>query len=83
MCECMATSLESLLCVTDTFAVSNSPFPRPPEEEEHRLRQWLNGGRQGFTVNCEGGLLSVTVDKRILQVLIFSALDAVTNLNES
>ncbi|XP_076739075.1 transforming growth factor beta receptor type 3 isoform X2 [Maylandia zebra] len=57
------------------FAVTNPLVARPPEAEERRLRQWLNGGsragegREGFTVNCEGGRLSVTVDRSILQNL--------------
>ncbi|XP_030591367.1 transforming growth factor beta receptor type 3 [Archocentrus centrarchus] len=59
----------------DKFAVMNPLVARPPKEEEHRLRQWLNGGgragggQQGFTVNCEGGRLSVMLDKSILQSL--------------
>ncbi|XP_011476892.1 transforming growth factor beta receptor type 3 isoform X2 [Oryzias latipes] len=51
-------------------------FPdRPPWAEERRLRQWLNtadgaaGGRESFTVTCEAGRLSVTLDKNILQGL--------------
>ncbi|XP_039979261.1 transforming growth factor beta receptor type 3 [Xiphias gladius] len=58
---------------TDGLAVMNPLVVRPPWAEEHRLRQWLNsGGRAGgdqesFTVQCEDGRLSVTVDQHILQ----------------
>lgn len=80
----------SPLCITGKFAVTNPLVARPPEAEERRLRQWLNGGsragegREGFTVNCEGGRLSVTVDRSILQVLTFlkSKLEAATNLEQ-
>ncbi|KAI4798253.1 hypothetical protein KUCAC02_022178 [Chaenocephalus aceratus] len=46
---------------------------RPRWAEEHRLRQWLSGGgrtgggREIFTVQCEDGRLSVSVDQHILQ----------------
>lgn len=42
---------------------------------EQRLRQWQKGGsragqeRESFTVQCDDGRLSVTLDKSILQVL--------------
>lgn len=80
----------SPICITGKFAVTNPLVARPPEAEERRLWQWLNGGsragegQQGFTVNCEGGRLSVTVDRSILQVLTFlkSKLEAATNLKQ-
>ncbi|KAL7378227.1 hypothetical protein ABVT39_010582 [Epinephelus coioides] len=60
---------------TDAVAVMNPLVVRPPWAEERRLRQWLNGGgragggRESFTVQCEDGRLSVTVDQHILQSL--------------
>ncbi|XP_047426796.1 transforming growth factor beta receptor type 3 isoform X2 [Mugil cephalus] len=60
---------------TDEVVVLNPLAVRPSWAEERRLRQWLNsggraqGGRESFTVKCEDGLLSVTVDRRILQSL--------------
>ncbi|AWP18474.1 putative transforming growth factor beta receptor type 3-like [Scophthalmus maximus] len=57
---------------TDVLAVTNPLVVRPPWAEERRLRQWLNGGgrgRESFTVQCEDGRLSVTVDQHILQTL--------------
>ncbi|KAF0032343.1 hypothetical protein F2P81_014633 [Scophthalmus maximus] len=62
---------------TDVLAVTNPLVVRPPWAEERRLRQWLNGGgrgRESFTVQCEDGRLSVTVDQHILQ---FSCLASV------
>ncbi|RVE69088.1 hypothetical protein OJAV_G00074320, partial [Oryzias javanicus] len=59
----------------DGTAGGKSLLDRPPWAEERRLRQWLNtgdgaaGGRESFTVSCEGGRLSVTLDKHILQSL--------------
>ncbi|XP_029292710.1 transforming growth factor beta receptor type 3 isoform X2 [Cottoperca gobio] len=61
--------------VTDVVAVKNPLFVRPPWAEERRLRQWLSGGgraggdRESFTVQCEDGRLSVTIDQHILQSL--------------
>ncbi|XP_068593163.1 transforming growth factor beta receptor type 3 isoform X2 [Cebidichthys violaceus] len=61
--------------VTDAVAVMNPAVARPPWAEERRLRQWLNAGgrargaRESFTVQCEDGRLSVTVDRRVLQSL--------------
>nr|XP_046270791.1 transforming growth factor beta receptor type 3 [Scatophagus argus]XP_046270792.1 transforming growth factor beta receptor type 3 [Scatophagus argus] len=57
---------------TDVVAAMNPVFVRPPWAEERRLRQWLNGGgraegRESFTVQCEDGRLSVTIDQHILQ----------------
>ncbi|XP_037646946.1 transforming growth factor beta receptor type 3 isoform X2 [Sebastes umbrosus] len=60
---------------TDVAPVMNPLVVRPPWAEERRLRQWLNGGgragigRESFTVQCEDGRLSVTVDQHILQSL--------------
>ncbi|XP_062263203.1 transforming growth factor beta receptor type 3 [Platichthys flesus] len=59
---------------TDVLAVRTPLAVRPPWAEERRLRQWLNGGdgaggRESFTVQCEDGRLSVSVDQRILQTL--------------
>ncbi|XP_027141681.1 transforming growth factor beta receptor type 3 isoform X2 [Larimichthys crocea] len=60
---------------TDVVAVMNPLVVRPPWAEERRLRQWLNGGgragggRESFTVQCEDGRLSVTMDQHILQNL--------------
>ncbi|XP_022603644.1 transforming growth factor beta receptor type 3-like [Seriola dumerili] len=57
------------------LAAMNPLVVRPPWAEEHRLRQWLNAGgragegRESFTVQCEDGRLSVTVDQHILQSL--------------
>ncbi|XP_054615588.1 transforming growth factor beta receptor type 3 isoform X2 [Dunckerocampus dactyliophorus] len=48
---------------------------RPKWAEERRLREWLNGGaragggRESFTVQCEDGRLSVTLDRHTLQSL--------------
>nr|XP_057906384.1 transforming growth factor beta receptor type 3 isoform X3 [Doryrhamphus excisus] len=48
---------------------------RPKWAEERRLREWLNGGaragggRDSFTVQCEDGRLSVTLDRHTLQSL--------------
>ncbi|XP_073350180.1 transforming growth factor beta receptor type 3 [Pagrus major] len=56
-------------------AVMNPLVVRPLWAEERRLRQWLNGGgragggRESFTVQCEDGRLSVTVEQHILQSL--------------
>uniref|UniRef100_A0A3Q3LMA7 Endoglin, like n=2 Tax=Mastacembelus armatus TaxID=205130 RepID=A0A3Q3LMA7_9TELE len=53
---------------TDVAAVVKPLVLRPPWVEESTLRQWLNGGgRESFTVQCEDGLLNVTVDQHILQ----------------
>ncbi|XP_071330640.1 transforming growth factor beta receptor type 3 isoform X2 [Trachinotus anak] len=60
---------------TDVLAEMNPLVVRPPWAEERRLRQWLNGGGragggpESFTVQCEDGRLSVTVDQHILQSL--------------
>ncbi|KAG8006465.1 Transforming growth factor beta receptor type 3 [Nibea albiflora] len=60
---------------TDVVSVMNPLAVRPPWAEERRLRQWLNGGgragggRESFTVQCEDGRLSVTMDQNILQNL--------------
>lgn len=62
---------------TDAVAVMNPLVVRPLWAEERRLRQWLNGGgragggggRESFTVQCEDGRLSVTVEQHILQSL--------------
>nr|XP_019961916.1 PREDICTED: transforming growth factor beta receptor type 3-like [Paralichthys olivaceus] len=59
---------------TDVLAVRTPVVVRPPWAEERRLRQWLNGGdraggRESFTVQCEDGRLSVTVDRSVLQTL--------------
>ncbi|XP_042360092.1 transforming growth factor beta receptor type 3 [Plectropomus leopardus] len=60
---------------TDAVAVMNPLVVRPPWAEERRLRQWLSGGgraggrQESFTVQCEDGRLSVTVDRHILQSL--------------
>ncbi|XP_041813918.1 transforming growth factor beta receptor type 3 isoform X2 [Chelmon rostratus] len=60
---------------TDGLAVMNPLAVKPSWAEEHRLRQWLNGGgragggRESFTVQCEDGRLSVTMDQHILQSL--------------
>ncbi|XP_069005481.1 transforming growth factor beta receptor type 3 [Embiotoca jacksoni] len=60
---------------TDEGAVMNPVVVRPPWAQEHKLRQWLNGGgraggvQESFTVTCEDGRLSVTVDQHILQNL--------------
>ncbi|XP_044038427.1 transforming growth factor beta receptor type 3 isoform X2 [Siniperca chuatsi] len=60
---------------TDMVAVMNPLVVRLPWAEEHRLRQWLNGGgragggQESFAVQCEDGRLSVTVDQHILQSL--------------
>lgn len=60
---------------TDVVAVVNPLVVRPPWAEERRVRQWLNGGGragggwESFTVQCEDGRLSVTVDQHILQSL--------------
>ena len=57
---------------TDEVASMNSLVMRPLWVEERRLREWLNTGegQESFIVNCEGGLLSVTVDQQSLQVFI-------------
>nr|XP_020478666.1 transforming growth factor beta receptor type 3-like [Monopterus albus] len=56
------------LAVGGTDVAMNPLVVRPPWAEERRLRQWLNGGgRETFTVQCEDGRLSVTVDQHILQ----------------
>ncbi|KAG7505585.1 hypothetical protein JOB18_035295 [Solea senegalensis] len=58
---------------TDVLAAVNALVVRPPWAEERRLR--LNsGGRAGggldtFTVQCEDGRLSVTMDQQTLQTL--------------
>uniref|UniRef100_A0A3Q1IDT0 ZP domain-containing protein n=1 Tax=Anabas testudineus TaxID=64144 RepID=A0A3Q1IDT0_ANATE len=55
---------------TDEGAVSNPLAVRPPWAEERRLRLWLNRrGREIFTVQCEDGRLSVSVDQHTLQGL--------------
>ncbi|XP_072225381.1 transforming growth factor beta receptor type 3 isoform X2 [Leuresthes tenuis] len=56
---------------TDEVALMNSLVMRPLWVEERRLREWLNTGegQESFIVNCEGGLLSVTVDQQSLQSL--------------
>ncbi|XP_029364686.1 transforming growth factor beta receptor type 3 isoform X2 [Echeneis naucrates] len=60
---------------TDMLVVMNPPVLGPPWAEQRRLRHWLNGGgsdgkgRESFTVQCEDGRLSVTVDQHILQTL--------------
>ncbi|CAG5897396.1 unnamed protein product [Menidia menidia] len=56
---------------TDEVALLNSLVVRRPWVEERRLRDWLNtrDGRESVKVNCEGGLLNVTVDHRSLQSL--------------
>ncbi|KAM9346014.1 LOW QUALITY PROTEIN: transforming growth factor beta receptor type 3 [Symphorus nematophorus] len=56
---------------TDVVAAMNPLVARPPWAEERRLRQWLNGGgdQESFTVQCEDGRLSVTMDQHILQSL--------------
>ncbi|KAM9392075.1 transforming growth factor beta receptor type 3 [Pholidichthys leucotaenia] len=60
---------------TDEAVVMKHVMGRPPWAKERKLRQWLNGGsragggRESFTVNCDDGHLSVTVDQRILQTL--------------
>ncbi|XP_035510216.1 transforming growth factor beta receptor type 3 [Morone saxatilis] len=72
---------------TDVVAEMNPLVVRPPWAEEHRLRQWLNGGgkagggRESFTVQCEDGRLSVTVDQHILQS--FSVPVAAVTLRDS
>ncbi|XP_041832803.1 transforming growth factor beta receptor type 3 isoform X2 [Melanotaenia boesemani] len=55
----------------DKVAAMNSLVMKPLRVEESRLRQWLNTGegQESFTVKCEGGLLSVTVDQQSLQSL--------------
>lgn len=66
------------VCATDAVAVMNPLVVRPLWAEERRLRQWLSGGgragggggRESFTVQCEDGRLSVTVEQHILQVFI-------------
>ncbi|XP_034395531.1 transforming growth factor beta receptor type 3 [Cyclopterus lumpus] len=62
------------VCATDAAAVMMNPVvERPSWAEERRLRLWLNsggrarGGRESFTVQCEDGCLSVSVDRRVLQ----------------
>ncbi|XP_044186040.1 transforming growth factor beta receptor type 3 [Thunnus albacares] len=60
---------------TDMFAMMNPLVGRPNWAEERRLREWLNsrarvgGGRESFTVQCDDGRLSMTVDRHILQSL--------------
>ncbi|TDH02530.1 hypothetical protein EPR50_G00153570 [Perca flavescens] len=60
---------------TDVATGVNPLVGRPQWAEERRLRQWLNGGgrpgggQQSFTVQCEDGRLSVSVDQHILQSL--------------
>ncbi|XP_070836278.1 transforming growth factor beta receptor type 3 [Chaetodon trifascialis] len=60
---------------TDGPAVMNPLVVKPPWAEERRLRQWLNGGgragggQESFTVQCDDGRLSVTVDQHVLQSL--------------
>ncbi|KAJ4932114.1 hypothetical protein JOQ06_010544 [Pogonophryne albipinna] len=62
---------------TDVVAVKSLVGARPRWAEEHRLRQWLSGGgrtgggREIFTVQCEDGRLSVSVDQHILQSVSF------------
>ncbi|KAK1877989.1 Transforming growth factor beta receptor type 3 [Dissostichus eleginoides] len=57
---------------TDVVAVKSPVGAKPRWAEERRLRQWLSGGgrtggREIFTVQCEDGRLSVSVDQHILQ----------------
>ncbi len=71
---CLSVFLLSV-CTTDVAAVINPHVVKPPWAEERRLRQWLNSGGsaaggESFTVQCEDGLLSVTMDQRFLQVFI-------------
>ncbi|XP_045897017.1 transforming growth factor beta receptor type 3 [Micropterus dolomieu] len=60
---------------TDVVAVMNPLVVRPSWAEERRMRQWLNGGgkagggQESFTVQCDDGRLSVTVDQHMLQSL--------------
>ncbi|XP_070704634.1 transforming growth factor beta receptor type 3 [Pempheris klunzingeri] len=60
---------------TEAVAVMNPLAVRPTWAEERKLRQWLSGGgragggRESFTVQCEDGRLSVTMDKHILKSL--------------
>ncbi|GAA6215470.1 transforming growth factor beta receptor type 3-like [Lates japonicus] len=60
---------------TDMLGVMSPLVVRPPWAEERRLRQWLSGGgraggdQESFTVQCEDGRLSVTVDQHVLQSL--------------
>ncbi|KAM7386310.1 hypothetical protein PAMA_009102 [Pampus argenteus] len=60
---------------TEVVAVVNPLVGRPKWAEERRLREWLNGGgragggRESFTVQCEDGRLSMTVDQHMLQSL--------------
>ncbi|CAK6960313.1 transforming growth factor beta receptor type 3 [Scomber scombrus] len=59
---------------TDVVAV-HPVVGRPNWADERRLREWLNGGgrvgggRESFTVQCDDGRLSMTVDQQILQSL--------------
>ncbi|XP_033982945.1 transforming growth factor beta receptor type 3 [Trematomus bernacchii] len=58
---------------TDVVAVKSPVGAKPRWAEERQLRQWLSGGgrtgggREIFTVQCEDGRLSVSVDQHILQ----------------
>lgn len=64
------------VCTTDVVAVMNPLVVRPSWAEERSMRQWLNGGgkagggQESFTVQCDDGRLSVTVDQHMLQVFI-------------
>lgn len=66
MCEyvnCMS------VFASDAVAVLSPLVVRPHWAEERRLRQWLTGGGQEiFTVQCDDGRFSVTVDQHTLQV---------------
>lgn len=53
------------------------PVLKPLAVRHPRLKQWLNsggkegGGHKSFTVQCDDGRFSVTMDKNILQVSIY------------
>lgn len=53
------------------------PVIKPLVVRHPRLKQWLNsgskegGGHKSFTVQCDDGRLSVTMDQNILQVSIY------------
>ena len=75
--QCIYVSNKGAFNVSsDVFAMMNPLVGRPNWAEERRLREWLNsggrvgGGRESFTVQCDDGRLSMTVDRHILQVFI-------------
>lgn len=76
--QCMYVLGKGVFNVSSDVVAGHPVVGRPNWAEERRLREWLNGGgrvgggRESFTVQCDDGRLSMTVDQQILQVLHLS-----------